>query len=166
VSDFSSAQKAVAEPLRVHVGFSCGRETLGGGAPLWALILPAQKRRGRETAMPVYRMYFWTKGPDQIPTRDDFQADDDVSAIRIARVLYDTCSDVCDYFELWQGERQIPARQADQQRTTLADLIEAHQNVVIEREEHIGQSRRLLARSRRLIEALDRTKSAAKHKFQ
>jgi hypothetical protein len=50
-------------------------------------------------------MYFQNKG--KIDGREDFEADDDVAAIRIARVLYDACSDVCDHFELWQGTHQI-----------------------------------------------------------
>jgi hypothetical protein len=41
--------------------------------------------------MTAYRMYFLITG--HIHGRQDFEADDDVGAIRIARVLYDTCSD-------------------------------------------------------------------------
>jgi hypothetical protein len=114
--------------------------------------------------MPVYRMYFWFRGYSQIPCRDDFKVDDDVAASRVAHVLYNACSDVCDYFELWQGDRPISAGQAYRQRARLGDLIEAHQNVVIEREEHIRQSRSLIAQSRRLIETLERAKSAARYK--
>src|SRR5215831_18658848 len=46
--------------------------------------------------MSAYRMYFLIWG--QIQGREDFEAADDVAAIRIAGVLYDTCSDVCDGF--------------------------------------------------------------------
>jgi hypothetical protein len=112
--------------------------------------------------MSSYRMYFQIKG--RIQCRDEFEADDDLAAIRIARVLYDTCSDVCDSFELRQGKRLIPARQAHHQKANLGDLIEAHQRMAIEREEHIGQSRGMIARSKRLIETLNRAKSTEKYK--
>jgi|SRR5215472_3983381 len=112
--------------------------------------------------MSAYRMYFRTAG--EIRGRDDFEANDDVTAIRVARVLYDACSDVCDSFELWQGRRQIPARQAHHQKANLADLIEVHQRVAIERAEHISQSRSMIARSKRLIETLNCSKSAEKYK--
>ena len=106
--------------------------------------------------MSPYRMYFQIHGRTR--GRDDFEANDDVAAVRIARVLYDMCSDVCDAFELWQGKRLIPAQQAHHQKANLADLIEAHQRVAIEREEYISQSRWMIARSKRLIETLNRTK--------
>jgi len=104
--------------------------------------------------MSAYRMYFLIWG--QIQGREDFEAADDVAAIRIAGVLYDTCSDVCDGLDLWQGKRQLHARQPHHQKASLSDLIEAHQRVAIQKEEDISQSRWMIARSRRLIEALDR----------
>jgi hypothetical protein len=112
--------------------------------------------------MSAYRMYFLIMG--QIQGREDFEAADDVTAIRIAGVLYDTCSDVCDGFDLWQEKRQLRARQPYHQTASLTDLIEAQQRVAIQKEEDISQSRWMIARSRRLIEALDRAKSAASYK--
>jgi hypothetical protein len=50
--------------------------------------------------MSAYRIYFRIQ--DNIHGRRNFKADDDVTATRIARVLYGACSDVCDGFELWQ----------------------------------------------------------------
>jgi hypothetical protein len=108
----------------------------------------------------AYRIYFRVSG--QIHGREDFEAAGDVGAIRIARVLYYACSDICDSFDLWQGNRQLCAQQPHHQKTSLDDLIEAHQNMVIEKEERISQSRWLIAQSRRLIETLDRAKSAAR----
>jgi hypothetical protein len=109
--------------------------------------------------MLTYRIYFRTAR--QILGREDFEANDDVAAIRIAHVLYDTCSDVSDSFELWQEQRKLRARQAHHWKASFDDLIEADQRVVIEREECISHSRWLIARSRRLIEALDAAKPAA-----
>jgi hypothetical protein len=97
----------------------------------------------------------------QIHGRQDFEADTDVAAIPIARVLYDSCSDVCDSFELRQGKRQIRARQPHHQKANLADLTEAHQRAALETEEHIGESCWMIAQSRRLLQILDGSKSAA-----
>jgi hypothetical protein len=105
----------------------------------------------------TYQVSFIADGRTQ--GREDFQADDDVAAIRIARVLYDACSDVCEAFELWQGRREIRAAQQPHHATMrLADLIEAHQRVTLDREEAISQSKGMIARSRRLIATLDRIK--------
>jgi hypothetical protein len=101
----------------------------------------------------TYRMYF--RSGNQIHGREHFESDDDVTAIHIARVLYDSCSEVCDRFELWHGNCEIRARKPHHQRASLADLTDAHQRVALEREEHISESRWLIARSRRLIEILD-----------
>ena len=109
--------------------------------------------------MTAYRMYFRTVG--KISCREDFEADDDVAAIRIARVLYDACSDVCDCFELWQGKRQLRARQPHHQLVRLDDLIQAHQRVTLDTEDRMCRSRWRIAESRRLIEALDRAKAAS-----
>jgi hypothetical protein len=117
------------------------------------------KQRG-VPAMLTYRMYFRTAG--QIYGRQDFEADNDVAAIRIARVLYDSCSDISDSFELWQAKRQIRARQPHHQKADLADLIEAHQRVALETEERISESRWIIAQSQRLLQILEASKSAAK----
>ena len=81
--------------------------------------------------MTAYRMYFPVD--DQTRSRQDFEADDDVVATHIARVLFDTCSDICDSFELWQGRREIHAQQPHHSRANLFDLSEAHQRLTIER---------------------------------
>src|SRR5262249_21927719 len=111
------------------------------------------RKGGAQGMTTTYRTYFLLD--DRIHGREDFQADDDVAAIRIARVLYDACSDVCEAFELWQGRREIRAAQQPHHVTArLADLIEAHQRVTIDREEAISQSKGMIARSRRLIATL------------
>ena len=112
--------------------------------------------------MTSYRMYFYING--EIHGRQDFEVNDDAAAIRIARVLYDTCSDICESFQLWQGSRHIPAQQPHHQQASLVDLIEEHQRVAIETEEVISQSKWMIAHSRRLIDTLDRFKSTGKHK--
>src|SRR5215471_16074962 len=104
--------------------------------------------------MTAYRIYFYING--EIHGRQDFEADGDVAAIRIARVLYDACSDICESFQLWQGKRHIPALPPRHQQASLADLIEEQQRLAIETEEIISQSKWMIATSRRLIDTLDR----------
>ena len=104
--------------------------------------------------MASYRMYFWTSG--KIACREDFEADNNTAAISIARVLYETCSDVSDHFELWQGSRPVhDPYKPNPEKICLADLIESHQRIVVEKEETIRDSKWMIAESRRLIEALN-----------
>ena len=105
--------------------------------------------------MSAYRICFRAAG--EICGREEFLADDDVAASRIARVLYDTCSDVCDSFELWQGQREIFLEsQPPHQTLYVVDLIEAHQRVVRDTQERMSASKWMIARSKSLIEAVDR----------
>ena len=106
--------------------------------------------------MADYRMYLLAA--DRIRAREDFEADNDIDAIRIARVLCDACSDSCDAFELWQANRQVDTTQGFQP-VSLAKLTRAHQQVVIETEETILQSNRTIAQSKPLIEHIDRLKT-------
>ena len=106
--------------------------------------------------MADYRMYFWAA--DHIRAREDFGADNDIDAIRIAQVLCDACSDSCDAFELWQENRQVDTAQGFQP-VSLAKLTQAHQQIVIETEETILQSNWTIAQSRRLIEHIERLKT-------
>ena len=107
--------------------------------------------------MNVYTVYFLVSG--RIRARQDFAADNNVDAIRVARQLYDACSDRCESFELWQGDWVISTRPPPYLGTSFAGLRVAHQQLVIEMEEAILVSHTLIAQSRRLIERLDRIKS-------
>jgi hypothetical protein len=109
--------------------------------------------------MTAYRIYFLA-GNGRISAHEDFEADTDVSAIRIARALCDACSDVCAGFELWQGQRRIPARQLPHNRASIAELSDAHQRVVIETEESICRSRWAIAQSQRLMDLLASIKAS------
>jgi len=101
--------------------------------------------------MAEYRMYFLVA--DRIGAREDFQADNDIDAIRIAQVLCDACSDTCDSFELWKENRKVDAAQGSQPMS-LAELTQAHQHLVLETEEAIIESDWIIAQSKRLIERL------------
>src|SRR5215471_163044 len=101
--------------------------------------------------MADYRMYFLAT--DRIEAREDFQADNDIDAIRIAQVLCDACSDRCDTFELWKEKRKVDTAQ-ESQPVRLAELTRAHQQLVLETEEAILESDWIIAQSKRLIERL------------
>jgi hypothetical protein len=103
--------------------------------------------------MCTYRLYFLASG--RIRAAEEFEANNDIDAIRIARLVYDACSDMCEAFELWQATRLIRTRPPPYSGVSLSDLTENHQRIVIEREEVIRNSHWALARSQRLIEALD-----------
>ena len=55
--------------------------------------------------MADYRMYLLLG--DRIRAREDFEADNDIDAIRIAQVLCDACSDTSNSFELWLGHEKL-----------------------------------------------------------
>ena len=70
--------------------------------------------------MNVYSVYFLVSG--RIRARQDFATDNNVDAIRIARLLYDACSDCCESFELWEGDRIIFTRPPPYRGTSFAGL--------------------------------------------
>lgn len=51
-------------------------------------------------------IYFLDAGR-HIAARDEFQAENDETAITIACLLYDACSDRSSGFELWRGARRL-----------------------------------------------------------
>jgi hypothetical protein len=118
------------------------------------LLCPLSVTVGRCT-MTIYRMYFLGSYSNRIICREDFAADNDITALRIARILCDACSDKCQSFELWQGRRRVRARQPPYHRVGFDDLSEAAQCAVIDVEERIRQSTWMLARSQRLLERLE-----------
>src|SRR5215472_7732856 len=69
------------------------------------MLTPEEKRTEKPNLFQHTACIFWNK--NAIYGGEDFEADDDAAATRIARVLYDACSDVCDCFELWQRTRRI-----------------------------------------------------------
>jgi hypothetical protein len=105
--------------------------------------------------MQAYRLYFRAGG--SIVARQDFEAEDDTAAQRIAVALFDACSDSCQRIDLWQGTRHIavdlPGRGGG-----LGSLSDAHQETVVRTEEMIVRSEWAIAASRRLIAELDRAK--------
>src|SRR5215472_1613305 len=101
--------------------------------------------------MADYRIYLMVAG--RIRAREDFKADNDIDAIRIAQTLCDACSDSCNSFDLWQGERKVDPPQGFQP-VSFAELTQAHQQIVVETEETLVESDWTIAQSKRLIERI------------
>ena len=90
--------------------------------------------------------------------RDDFDAEGDDTAIAIAGILADACSDRCGSFEVWQGTRLVSGVLAlsPRPRVALSELAGGvAQSVVIDREIAIKDSMFAIASSRRLLKKLE-----------
>lgn len=108
-----------------------------------------------------YRLYFldWKS---RITARDDFAAEDDQSALPIAALLHDAFSDCSPGFELWQGARRLVPENhqgSAKPRQCITAITLRMQEMVLEREEILQQSRWSIATSRRLIDRLDRMRN-------
>jgi len=82
--------------------------------------------------------------------RQEFDARNDLAAVRIAAMLCDACSDSCASYELWDGTRQVHAAKA----AIVSDLHDWTEELVVRTEEMIQNSEWAVSRSRRLIDKL------------
>src|SRR5262245_6279568 len=107
------------------------------------LALPTIRQIAYARGMAHYRIFPW-KGRN-IEGRDDFEAEGDDLAMAIARDLFDACSDRCEYFNLWNGDRRVDRqwstmrslRASESRQVTPNDVRARIQELVIEREEVI-----------------------------
>jgi hypothetical protein len=99
----------------------------------------------------AYRLYFLDKSG--ICGRDDFDAECDDTAIKMAKLLADACSDRCTSFDVWQGTRQVTGVMTvlPQPGVRLSELTKKVQALTIERAEAIRDSSFAIASSRRLV---------------
>jgi hypothetical protein len=105
--------------------------------------------------MITYRVYF-RDGRGVILGRHEFEAEDDVAATRIAGALSEACSDMCKTFGLWDGARAV---KTDARAGVDAAQISARtQRRVVETEMAIRDSDWSIARSRKLLDRLDRAR--------
>ena len=105
-----------------------------------------------------YRLYFWAAG--RIVGRHDFDAEDDGAARAISAQLFDVCSDKCEAYDLWSGQRRVPVGSPPLKRVSLDELSAIHQETMVAVEEAISRSQWSIAQSRRLLDKLDE----ARHK--
>ena len=102
--------------------------------------------------MGTYRVYF--RASTRIVGRHDFTTDDDQSAVTIADVLCDACSDCCDSFEVWNGDHRVIGLTPHSPRSANV-ILGRKQRSIVEFEEAIQQSDWVVANSRKLLERLD-----------
>jgi hypothetical protein len=100
--------------------------------------------------MVSYRVFL--RGQAAILGREDFEAENDQAAIILAEVICDACSDICDFFELWQGSRRVAAGYAKLVQIDASKLNAEMQATVALHEEQLRDSRWCVAESRRLLE--------------
>lgn len=87
--------------------------------------------------LPTYRIYF-RSSKGHILGREDFEAQDDRTALDIATVLGNACSDVCAGFELWAGGRRVDTAFTVSRITDAEKLNATTQEAVARHEERLG----------------------------
>lgn len=100
--------------------------------------------------MTLYRIFL--RGDAAILGREDFEAENDQAAIIFAEVICDACSDVCDFFELWQGSRRVACGYAKLVQIDASMINAEMQAVAALHEEQLRDSQWRVAESRRLLE--------------
>ena len=100
-----------------------------------------------------YRVCFYDALGTQMG-RLDIAAGNDAEALDVAAVLYDACSDVCSYYDMWKGEKAVRKAEYFLLAPTVAELSRHTQQIVLDREMAIRDSQWHIADSRRLIEKM------------
>lgn len=100
--------------------------------------------------MATYRVFF--RNAFGIVGRQDFSADDEGTAVAMAEILCDACSDRCDSFEVWNGTRCIlGARTPRSALPSMNAVTQKSEATLRECEEAIRQSQWGIASSQRLL---------------
>lgn len=142
-------------------GAAIGTETHDGQRTIGALpdrvrqLYPMVRPMGEGTK--GYRIYF-LDAAGRIHGIYWFEAEDDETARWIADRLYSACSDLCASFELRQGPRNLAANGGARAPTTVEEVMTRRQEMLVRHEEALQQSALRIAKSRRLLGALERAK--------
>ena len=108
--------------------------------------------------MGTYRVYF--RDATGIVGRHDLVAADDRQALALANALFDACSDRCSSFEVWRGENIVLTRHIILQSPFgVREIVETHQQAVVEHEDAIQRSKWAIASSKRLLARLAELRS-------
>ena len=103
----------------------------------------------------TYDIYFHgARG--EILGHDAFPGEDDRAAMVIAQMLYRSCADLCDGFELWQGHRRVDPGFGGRIHLRSGELTAERQSLLAACEERLRDSRWAIAGSTRLQQQLDR----------
>src|SRR5215469_9716773 len=104
--------------------------------------------------MTSYRLYL--RDNFAICGRDYFEASDDTEAFSVAEMVAGACSDVCTHFEIWEGPRMVREGRTLSvgPSINLGAVTEQRQQLAIEQELAIKDTKFVVATSRRLLETL------------
>jgi hypothetical protein len=102
--------------------------------------------------MGSYRIYFREES-GWICGREDFEAPDNGTALCVAQIVFDACSDRAAQFNLWSGTEAV--RDVRPPPQMLRDVIEKRQANIAELEERIRDSTWNVATSQELLRRLD-----------
>jgi len=115
------------------------------------MLLPDRGARG--AVLPTYR-YYLLNDRGAIMGRDDFDAQDDKTAVAVAELVSGTCSDQASSFELWRGTERVRAAKAPAHVPPKAACEEPVQQAAMDLELVLRDSRSKIAESRRLLRTL------------
>lgn len=102
--------------------------------------------------MPGYRLFFLDHR-GVIAARQEFEAADDDTALDIAAVAADACSDAHNGYMLWRRDQQLAEVRSPAPRAA-HELSLERQQCVLDLEEMIHRSHWHIAKSRKLLEAM------------
>jgi hypothetical protein len=94
-------------------------------------------------------------GATNPPARLNLKAIDDGEAIIIASVVAEACSDSCTSYEVWDSHRLVASAASSNEPSNVRELGERRQQIVIDRELMLRDSRSHIAQSRKLLKRMD-----------
>jgi len=97
-----------------------------------------------------FRLYLRTNNGDTLG-RSDFQAETPETALLIAYVITDACSDTIDFFELWNGKTPIDRAHAPSTIPVLFDLDQGVRQSIVDSSVALQNSKWAVATSNRLF---------------
>jgi hypothetical protein len=74
---------------------------------------------------------------DRILAGEHFSAADDTEALAIAALLWATCSDLCEDYDLWQGTRRVRGKWLERVHRRTADVAVTRQADIRDLEERL-----------------------------
>jgi hypothetical protein len=111
--------------------------------------------------MKWYCIYLYSASGSMLG-RNEFEAEDDRSAMAVAEHLWDACSDVSQSFELWDGLRRVDSEFSRMTCPSVSaeQVMMASQLSLVQREEVLRRSFWALARSERLLQRIRELQSS------
>jgi len=121
-------------------------------------------RQSAELRQELYRIYF-LDAQNGIMAAEFFSASGDRAAAQVAALVHDASSDVSTGYELWrEADRIASGRHAPQAAAgpKHEDVIQAHQDIIVDLEERVQRAFACVARSRKLVETAAKVRQQTK----